>query len=80
MRFLGSMDDLMPTESARLPKTFAADFADKRPGACMHRHVSRKVVMRVEHLTAFRTGEGFLLVHSAELAAWCRTLLSALIF
>lgn len=79
VRLLGGVDDLMPAESARLSKTFAADFADERPGARMHRHVSRKVVVRVENLAAFRTGEGLLLVYGAELVARCRTLLAALI-
>lgn len=79
VRFLGGVDDLMPAESARLPKTFAADLADERPGARMHRHMSRKVVMRVEHLAAFRTGEGLLFVHGTELTARRRTLLAALI-
>jgi len=79
MRLLSGVNDLMPAEGARLPKTFAADFADEWPGACMYRHVSRKIVMRVEHLTAFWTGKGLLLVHSAKLAARCRTLLPTLI-
>lgn len=78
VRLLGGVNDLMPAESARLPKTFAADFADERPGARMHRHVSRKIVVRVENLAAFRAGES-LLLDGPELAARCRTLLTALI-
>lgn len=66
VRLLGGVNDLVPAESARLPETFAADLADERSGARMHRHMSRKVVVRVEHLAALRTGEGLLFVYGAE--------------
>lgn len=79
VRLLGGVDDLVPAESARLAETLAADLADERPGARVHRHVSRQIVMRVEHLAAFRAGEGLLLVRGAELAARRRALLAALV-
>lgn len=77
VRLLSGVDDLVSTEGARLPETFAADFADERPGARVHRHVSREVVVRVEHLPALRAGEGLLLVRGAEVAARRWALLAA---
>lgn len=79
VRFLGGVNDLVSAEGARLPETLAADLADERPGAGVHRHVSRQVVVRVEHLPALRAGEGLLLVRGAQIAARRRTLLAALI-
>lgn len=79
VRLLGGVDDLMSTEGARLPETLAADLADERPGARVHRHVSRQVVVRVEHLAAFRASEGLLLVRGAQVAARRRALLAALV-
>lgn len=69
VRLLGGVDDFVSAEGARLPKALAADLADERPRARVHRHVSRQVVVRVEHLPAFRAGEGLLLVRGAQVAA-----------
>lgn len=79
VRLLGSVDDFMSTEGARLPETLATDLADERPGARVHRHVSRQVVVRVEHLPAFRACKGLLLVRGAQVAAWRWTFLAALV-
>lgn len=79
VRLLRRVDDLVPAQGARLAEAFPADLADERPGARVHRHVSGQVVVGVEHLAAFRAGEGLLLVGGAELAAARRgTLLAAL--
>jgi len=79
VRLLGGVDDLVPAQGARLPETLAADLADERPGARVNRHMPRQIVMRVEHLAAFRAGEGLLFARGAELAARRRALLAALV-
>lgn len=79
VRLLGGVDDLVSTEGARLPETLATNLADERPGTRVYRHVSRKVVMRVEHLPALRAGEGLLLVRGAQIAARRWALLAALV-
>jgi len=80
VRLLGCVDDLMPAEGARLPEALATDLANEWPCTRVHRHVSRQIVVRVEHLAALGTSKGLLLVRGAELAARCRTFLIALIF
>lgn len=45
-----SVDDLVSAQRARLPETFAANFAHERPRAGVHGHVARQVVVRVKHL------------------------------
>ena len=58
MRFLRRVDDLVAAKGGRLAKALSADLADEGPGAGVHRHVSRQVVVGVEDLAALRTGEG----------------------
>lgn len=79
VRFLGGVYDLVPAQGARLPEALTADLADERPGARVHRHMSRQVVVRVEHLPAFRAGESLLLVRGGHIVARRRALLAALI-
>ena len=62
MRLLGRVDDLVAAQGRRLPESLAADFADERTGARVHRHVARQIVMRVEDLTAVRAREDAALV------------------
>lgn len=60
VRLLRRVDDLMPAECRCLPEAFAADLADEGPGAGVHRHMPREVVVRVEHLAAFAALEALL--------------------
>ena len=60
MWLLRCVNDLMPTQSARLPETLAAYFADEWLCARMHRHVSCEVVVRVEDFPTFGTGESLI--------------------
>lgn len=69
VRLLRRVDDLVPAQGARLAKTFSADLADEWPGACVNRHVSGQVVVRVEHLPALPAGERLLLVRRAQFVA-----------
>lgn len=79
MRLLRRVDDLVPAQGARLAKTLAADLANERPRPRVNRHVSRQIVVRIEHLPAFGAGERFLFVRGAEFVApWTGTLLLAL--
>lgn len=79
VRLFSGVDDLVPAKSARLTEAFAANLADKWPGARVHRHVSRQIVMRVEHFAAFRASKGLLLVRGTELTSRRRALLTALV-
>lgn len=54
------VNNLMPTEGRCLSKSLSAYLANKRPRSCMHRHVPRQVVVRIEHFTAFAALETLL--------------------
>ena len=58
--FVG-VDDLMSAQGASLPEPLAANLADERPGPGVHGHVSRQVVVSVEHFPAVQTSKSFLL-------------------
>lgn len=45
-----SVDDLVPAERACLAETFPADLTHERPGARVHGHVARQIVMSIKHL------------------------------
>lgn len=62
VRLLRRMNDLMPAQSARLSKALAADLADERASARVDGHVSREIVVGVEHLSALLARERLLLV------------------
>lgn len=79
VRLFSGVDDLVSTESARLTETFAANLADKWPSARVHWHVSRQIIMCIEHLAAFWASEGLLFVCSTEFATRRRALLAALV-
>lgn len=79
VRFVLRVYDLVPAEGAGLTESLAADFADERTCAGVHGHVSGQVVVGVEHLAAFRAGEGLLFVRGCELVGpRTGTLLAAL--
>ena len=50
VRLLARVNDLVATERGRLAKALAAHFTHEGPHARVHGHMSRQVVMRVEHL------------------------------
>lgn len=79
VRLFSGVDDLVPAKSARLTETFTANLADKWSSARVYWHVSRQIVMRIEHFPAFRTSKSLLLVCGTELAARRRALLTALV-
>lgn len=80
VRLFSGVDDLVSAKGTRLTETLATNLADKRPGACMNRHVSSQIIMRIEHLAAFWASESLLLVRGTEFTARRRTLLATLIF
>lgn len=62
MRLLGRVNDLVSAQGARLAESLAANFADERSRSRVDRHVSRQIVVGVEHLTAFVACERLLLI------------------
>lgn len=58
VRLLGGVYDLVPAESRCLAKALATHLAHKRTGPCVHGHVPRQIVVRVEDLAALQAGEG----------------------
>ena len=65
VRFLGRVNNFVTAQSRCLPESLTAHFADERPGSCMHWHVSRQIVMGVEHFTAIGAGKNAILVAAA---------------
>lgn len=59
MRFLLGVYDLVPTQCARLPESFAANFAYEWPDARVNRHVPGQIIVRVETFTALIALEHF---------------------
>lgn len=55
------MYNFVTAQRGRLAEPFAAYLTNERSGARVHGHVSRQVVMRVEHFTAVRAREGLVL-------------------
>ena len=47
----------MHTKTHAHVPTFSTDLTDEGPGACMYRHVTGQVVVRVEHLSTLEAGE-----------------------
>lgn len=79
VRLLRRVDDLVPAQSARLAKPFAAYLADERPRPRVDGHVSGQIVVGVEHLAAFRAGECLLFVRRTEFVTpWSGALLFTL--
>ena len=62
VRFLGRVNNFVTAQSRCLPESFTAHFADERPGSRVHWHVSREVVMGVEHFATIGTSENAVLV------------------
>lgn len=60
VRFLRGVYYLVPAQRRRLPESFPAYFAYEGTGSRVHGHVSRQVVVCVEHFTALRTHKVFL--------------------
>lgn len=58
VRFFGSVDNLVATKGRRLAKPFPTNFADEGSRPRVDGHVSRQVVVGVEHFAALETGEG----------------------
>lgn len=79
VRLLRCVDDLVPAQGARLAKALATDLADERSSSRVNWHVSSQIIMCVEHLPTFGTGERFLFVRRVEFVVpWSGTLLLAL--
>ena len=55
--FFLRVNDLVPAESAGLPKSFSAYFALERPSSRMYGHVASKIVMRIENFATNFAGE-----------------------
>ena len=55
VRLVGRVDDLVTAQRRRLSEALSAHFAHKRPGAGVHGHVPREIVVGVEHFPAVGT-------------------------
>lgn len=69
VRLLRRVDDLVAAQRRRLPEALAADLADERTGPRVHRHVTRQIVVGVEHFAAVGARENAALVVVVAAAA-----------